>query len=258
MKRVDYDAVAEKYDGRYDRNWYQGVVEALRRFVGAQLGQSIAEVGCGTGRWLAELSSERSHRLAGLDYSRAMLQRARMAAPAALLVRGTAERLPWADASFDRVFSVNALHHFFDARAFIGECRRVLCAGGGLLTIGLDPHTGVDRWWVYDFFPAALEADRQRYASTPSIRAWLEAAGFRECATEMVQHLPAAMTFENARERGFVDRNSTSQLMVISDDDYDAGMKRLLAERPVLRADLRIYATSAWDRGLTPRSPELT
>ena len=88
-----------------------------------------------------------------------------------LLVRGTAERLPWADASFDRVFCVNALHHFFDARAFVTECRRVLRAGGGLLTIGLDPHTGLDRWWVYDFFPAALEADRQRYASTASIRA---------------------------------------------------------------------------------------
>jgi hypothetical protein len=35
-------------------------------------------------------------------------------------------------------------------------------------------------------------------------------------------------------------------LMVISDDDYEAGIARLLIEQPVLRADLRLYATSAW------------
>jgi hypothetical protein len=46
--------------------------------------------------------------------------------------------------------------------------------------------------------------------------------------------------------RGRIDRRSTSQLMVISDEDYAAGMRRMVAEQPVLRADLRLYATTAW------------
>jgi ubiquinone/menaquinone biosynthesis C-methylase UbiE len=154
--------------------------------------------------------------------------------------------LPWCDARFDRVFCVNALHHFEARFAFMSECRRVLRPGGGLLTIGLDPHCGDDRWWVYDFFPAALEADRLRYLSTPMIRAALTAAGFREPATEIAQRIPAELSFEAARAQGFVDRRSTSQLMVISDDEYELGSRRLYAEQPVLRADLRLWATTAW------------
>jgi len=46
------------------------------------------------------------------------------------------------------------------------------------MTIGLDPHVRQDRWWIYDYFPGALTADRARCPSTDSIRAQLSAAGF--------------------------------------------------------------------------------
>jgi ubiquinone/menaquinone biosynthesis C-methylase UbiE len=245
MKPVDYDRVASEYDSRYERNRYDGIRACLHSFVGAAHDRTIAEVGCGTGHWLADLSHPGFARLLGLDLSAGMLERAHAAAPRALLTRGTAEQLPWADACLDRVFCVNALHHFRNPQAFISEARRVLRSGGGLLTAGLDPHNGCDRWWIYDFFPAALDADRRRYPPTSLIRDWLRAAGFHEPVTEVAQHLPGEMTFEVAREKGFTDRRATSQLMVISDEDYDAGMKRLRAEQPVLRFDLRVYATMA-------------
>jgi ubiquinone/menaquinone biosynthesis C-methylase UbiE len=246
MKPVDYDRVASEYDSRYERNRYDGIRACLHRFVGAGHHKTVAEVGCGTGHWLADLSHAGFTRLLGLDLSAGMLERAHAAAPSARLTRGTAEQLPWADACLDRVFCVNALHHFRNPRTFISECRRVLRSGSGLLTIGLDPHNGRDRWWVYDFFPAALDADRRRYPPTSVIRDWLTAAGFREPVTEVAQYFPAEMSFEVAREKGFTDRSATSQLMVISDEDYEAGMRRLLADQPVLRSDLRVYATTAW------------
>ena len=243
---VNYDVVAPEYERRYQRNRYDGVRACLHRFIDDAPGAAVAEVGCGTGHWLADLSDRRFSRLVGLDLSRRMLEQAHIAAPQALLVRGTASHLPWADDSFDRVFCVNALHHFPDQAACIFECRRVLRSGGGLLAIGLDPHTGADRWWVYDFFPAALEADRRRYASTATIRDWFSTAGFREPVTEVAQHLSSEISFEVAQRDGRVDRRSTSQLMVISDEDYAAGMRRMVTEQPVLRADLRLHATTAW------------
>jgi SAM-dependent methyltransferase len=154
--------------------------------------------------------------------------------------------LPLADASIDRMFCINALHHFPKPASFVSECHRVLRPGGGLLTIGLDPHHGGDRWWVYDFFPGALRADRERYPSSSTIRAWLDAAGFGECTAEPAQRIPAAIPFEVALDQGFVDRHATSQLMVISDEDFEIGMNRLLRERPILRADLTVYASTAW------------
>ena len=130
------------------------------------------------------------------------------------------------------------------------EARRVLRPGGAILIIGLDPHTALDTWWIYDYFPSSLKADRARYLSTASIRAQLEAAGFVDAATEVAQHFPAAMPFAVAVERGHVDRRSKSQLMVISETEYEEGLRRLRSEQPILHADLRLHATVAWNAGL--------
>jgi ubiquinone/menaquinone biosynthesis C-methylase UbiE len=243
MRPVNYDRVASAYDQRYARNRYDGVRACLHRFASGGHSETIAEIGCGTGYWLADLSEAGFEHLAGLDLSAGMLARARAAAPSARLVRGTAELLPFRDAAVDRAFCVNALHHFASPPAFLSECRRVLRSTGRVLTIGLDPQQGDDRWWVYDYFPGALEADRQRYPPSSAIRRWLMEAGFRDAATELAQHISAEMPLEVARERGFLDRSATSQLMVIGDDDYEAGLRRLQQDRPVLRADLRLYAT---------------
>lgn len=241
MRPVNYDAIASEYDTRYVRNRYDGIRACVHRHVGRS--KIVAEVGCGTGHWLAGLALAGTGRLVGIDLSAGMLARARVAAPSALLLRATAERLPIADASLDRVFCVNALHHFTDAQAFIRECRRVLRPSGELLTIGLDPHHGGDRWWVYEYFPAALDADLRRYPAASIIRAWMIDAGFRDSVTEVAQHLPAEMSLDAARAQGFLDRSATSQLMVIGDAEYEEGIRRLEAERPLLRSDLRVYVT---------------
>ena len=62
----------------------------------------------------------------------------------------------------------------------------------------------------------------------------------------MAEHFDATISFEAAWKQGFVDRCATSQLMLISDNDYEAGLKRLLTEQPVLRSNVRLYATTAW------------
>jgi SAM-dependent methyltransferase len=180
---------------------------------------------------------------AGLDLSAEMLQRARTAAPFARVVRGRAENLPWEAGRFDRVFCINAMHHFPDPDAFMSDARRVLRPGGALLIVGLDPHAGLDQWWIYDYFPAALTADRTRYVATAAIRRRLEALGFVEPVTEVAQHIRSAMPFAAAIERGLVGRQSTSQLMVITDGEYEEGLHRLKAEQPLVRTDLRLYAT---------------
>lgn len=243
MKFVDYDTVAPRFDDRYKRNRYDGIRSALGRFLRDSDG-AVAEIGCGTGHWLAELSRP-DQRFVGVDLSEGMLRRAREHATTALLVRATAERLPVSDACLSRVFCVNALHHFRAKETFIGECRRVLEPGGRFLTIGLDPHHGGDTWWIYDYFPAAKAANLRRSASTESIRRWLRDAGFVDVATEAAQHIPAERPYDVALSQGLLERHSTSELMIISDAEFAAGMTRLHADKPVLRADLTLFATTA-------------
>jgi ubiquinone/menaquinone biosynthesis C-methylase UbiE len=253
-QRVNYDRIAAEYDGRYERNDYSGIERTLTTFVSQAPRPhplSALEVGCGTGHWL-RVVHESGIDTAGVDPSEQMLRIAHTRLPGARLVRARAEALPCRTASLDRVFCVNALHHFSDRVAFFREARRVLSDGGALLTIGLDPHTGLDRWWIYDYFPTALIADRRRYLPAERIRELMEAAGFSRCETTEVQHMPARMTVDAAARRGFLTRTSTSQLMVISDAEYEAGLKRIrnedadLPDGKVLHSDLRVFGTIAW------------
>ena len=244
--RVDYDVVAAEYDRRWETSRYDGVLAALQRFIDGddEPGpREIAEVGCGTGHWLAALR-ERARRLAGVDLSAEMLKRARTVAPFASLARGRAEQLPWPTAHFDRLFCINALHHFSDPDTFISETRRVLRPGGRFLTVGLDPHTGLDSWWVYDYFPSTLARDRARFQPAARIRERLREAGFVSTKTEVAQYLPLELRVDEAKERGLLARTSKSQLLLLTDAEYDAGLRRITAEQPVLRADLRLFATT--------------
>lgn len=250
-RRVDYDRIAHTYDRRYQENDYSGVEAALIAFVGEPVGQRVLEIGCGTGHWLQVLG-DRGVRVTGLDVSTHMLAHARDRAPEAGLAQGSAERLPWVRESFDRVVSINAFHHFQDKVAFLAEAMRVLRPGGLLMTVGLDPHAGVDQWYVYDYFEKVLEIDRRRYPASSQIREWMRRAGFTDCLTRVVQHLPARLNARAALERGRLDKSMTSQLSVLTDEEYRQGVDRVRqaiqsaearGETLYLTADLRLYAT---------------
>ena len=251
--KLHYDSIASVYDRRYNDNDYSGVEAALMAWVGRDLGGRVLEVGCGTGQWLLRLDA-RGLRTAGIDASANMLARARVNAPHALLAHAVAEQLPWLSSTFARVFFINAFHHFDDKLQCLTEARRVLCAGGALMAVGLDPHTGLDRWYIYDYFEPALETDRRRYPAAAQIRAWLQGLGFEDVHTEMIQHLRVTLSPRAAIEQGRLGKTVTSQLAILSDEDYRRGLDRFTVamesaesrgESLELHADLRLYATYA-------------
>jgi SAM-dependent methyltransferase len=247
-RNVDYDQIAKTYDQRYKENDYSGVVAALMAFVGEHFDGHILEVGCGTGHWLRSLDSCKT-RVMGLDASAQMLACARVEAPGAVLVQGVAESLPWIGESFDRVFCINALHHFRDQAAFLREVARVLRPNGQLMTIGLDPHAGIDRWYVYEFFDSVLESDRRRYSASSQIREWMRSSGFAACVTREVQHLQVRLDARVALEQGRLGQSVTSQLSLLTDAEYRQGLDRIheaaasverRGESLYLDADLRL------------------
>ncbi|MFJ9810342.1 class I SAM-dependent methyltransferase [Streptomyces sp. NPDC101158] len=103
-------------------------------------GADLLEVGCGLGVGCAlALEEYGPARVTGMDIHPQQLERARRANARLLdgagserlrLLRGSAERMPFEDAEFDLVYSVEAAQHFDDLALFAAETARVLRPGG--------------------------------------------------------------------------------------------------------------------------------
>src|SRR5215472_17260143 len=109
-------------------------------------GDSVLEIGFGPGiELLAQRMSVRF--AAGIDPSREMLAQttARNAAAIAAgwveLRQGSADQIPFASGTFDRVMSINSVQAWPDAIAGMREVRRVLKADGQVV-LGFTPYAG--------------------------------------------------------------------------------------------------------------------
>ncbi len=237
-RSVDYDQIAGSYHRRYRANPMAGIAEALSALCREAGPRRMLEAGCGTGRWLAELASS-VPQVCGLDLSAGMLAQARARAGSALLSRGRARHLPFADASFDLLICVNALHHFDEPQDFVAEARRTLRPGGAFATIGSDPHSGRDRWYLFDYFAGLRQTDLARYRSTGTILDWLIRAGFDRADWRVAEEVHQEFHGREVLEDPFLAKDSTSQLVLLSANAYAAGLARIQADIAAAEAEGR-------------------
>ena len=101
--------------------------EVLRRVEGCP--GPWLDLSCGSGWLLREIGAAKGP-VVGLDRSRAMLERARLAAPEAILVRADAADLPFEDATFGAIANLAALDLYPDPARVVAEAARVLAPGG--------------------------------------------------------------------------------------------------------------------------------
>ncbi|HEV8717779.1 MAG TPA: methyltransferase domain-containing protein [Candidatus Binatia bacterium] len=224
--RVNYDQIASTYDQRYTVSQFAGIATALRSLVQDVDAERVLEVGCGTGRWLAELQPV-TRQVYGIDLSLGMLQQARQRLQSLSLICGHASRLPFPDAGFDLIFCVNAFHHFPQPRVFISEARRLLRPGGALAITGMDPHAGRDRWYLYDYFVGTQDTDLRRFSSSGTILDWMVAAGFERVEWRVVEHIMGQHIGQAVLEDPILQKHGTSQLALLTDEAYAAGMARI-------------------------------
>jgi ubiquinone/menaquinone biosynthesis C-methylase UbiE len=246
--RIDYDEIAPGYDGRFVLDRSPLRVKALRGLGQRLRAHRILEVGCGTAYWLAQLDAG-SPELHGLDASAGMLRQAQRRGARTNLVRGHARDLAYKSGSFDLVFCVNALHHFEQPRSFIHEASRILRAGGVLAIMGSDPHGQRGSWYVYDYFEGTYQRDLGRFPGWENVRAWIAEAGFERVALEAIERIYDPKHGRRVLEDPFLRKNACSQLALLTDEAYEAGLRRIEAaleaaeaasEDLVFRTDLSI------------------
>ncbi|MBF5002402.1 bifunctional 2-polyprenyl-6-hydroxyphenol methylase/3-demethylubiquinol 3-O-methyltransferase UbiG [Nocardia sp. BSTN01] len=106
----------------------------FERFVDRWAGAKVLDVGCGGG-FTAEYLAKRGAVVSGIDASAELIGAARKHASTVTELPidytvGTAEQLPYEDASFDIVTCVDVLEHVIDVSQVVAEIHRVLKPGG--------------------------------------------------------------------------------------------------------------------------------
>jgi demethylmenaquinone methyltransferase/2-methoxy-6-polyprenyl-1,4-benzoquinol methylase len=121
-----FDFLAPWYDRviRFDR------AERMRETLALPAPGILLDAGGGTGR-VAEALRDQIDRIVIADMSTGMLAQADAKEFRSILA--PAERLPFADSTFERVLMVDALHHVIDQADTIRDLYRVLKPGGRLV-----------------------------------------------------------------------------------------------------------------------------
>lgn len=144
-------------------------------------GDRVLEIGFGRGVGLRHVLAGPAAHVTGIDLSEELVARARRVFAADVargrlrLEHGTVETMPFADASFDGVFSVNCIYFWADPVRGLDEVCRVL-RRGGTIVLGVDarwkklfrdPYRGFDARDAEDALRAAGYVGMQRRSVTP-------------------------------------------------------------------------------------------
>lgn len=161
--REVFNLWAERGDATRMEQQHRAYTERVLERMQLRPGDRVLDLGCGSG-WAAQLAAARlgpNGLAVGLDISDAML-RAASHGPARL-VCASAACMPFPDASFTHILSVESFYYLPDSRAALRELRRVLAPGGWLYLLMFlyrgNPHAR--RWQKQIAAPVQMRSARQ-------------------------------------------------------------------------------------------------
>lgn len=255
MPRVDYDVIAHVYDERcrdYEADpRLLAFIEARGLAVDQQL--AVLDIGCGTGKQLtADREALPGIRLVGVDRSGAMLRIARGRCGDVAWIQADGATLPIADGRILYATSQFSYPHIGRTRALVAEAGRVLAPGGRFVVTNIDPWS-MPGWLLYRYFPEALARDHQDFVPAEHLAADMGAAGFDNVTVSRDdrshdERLDAFAAYVSVRHRA-------SQLMILSDEAYARGLKRLRraidADPDRIERSQFVLVTVTGDRGIS-------
>ncbi|MGZ5415468.1 MAG: class I SAM-dependent methyltransferase [Aeromicrobium sp.] len=116
----------------HENYWFRRHEVVYLHLAGLVAGKDVLEAGCGEG-YGAHLLATRASSLHALDYDEYATGHVHAAYPDIPVLRGNLVQLPFADASFDVVVSLQTIEHLWNQEAFLAECLRVLRPGGTIV-----------------------------------------------------------------------------------------------------------------------------
>ena len=173
-----FDLWAEVYDRQ--PNPVLGLEQRyLSRLLPSAKGLKVLDAGCGTGRWLRHFAADSPRALIGVDTSQAMLQRAALNAPTAVLHAASADTLPIRGSTIDIAMASFLTSYLDDLPRFATEIHRVARSDARVFLSDLHPHTAAILNWKRVFTANGMQHRlRDHHYSIAEIIGYFERAGF--------------------------------------------------------------------------------
>jgi len=184
---------------------------------------------------IAQVARPRSLTAVNITWSQLEAGRDRLGEAHARAVCADACRLPFADASFDGVISVEAAFHFSSRERFLLEAFRVL-RPGGVLTMSDVPTM------------RRPQGPREAVAAVAMLRVWGLRSGAAASAEEIAA-TAATAGFEDVRWELVGDRVVAPALRFVR-DRLDAGREREPRSLALAARTMLAQADTLWERGL--------
>jgi demethylmenaquinone methyltransferase/2-methoxy-6-polyprenyl-1,4-benzoquinol methylase len=184
--RLFYKYLSKVYDRVNPFVWNEAMRDEAVGMLDLSGDERVLDVGCGTG-FATEALLGAADEVHGLDQSVHQLEQAWAKLGKHDPVRfalGDAERLPYADDSFDVVWSSGSIEYWPNPVVALAELRRVARPGGQVLVVGPDdPNTSV--------FQKLADAIMLFYDEAEADRMF-EAAGYEEFEHRVMQAKPGS------------------------------------------------------------------
>ncbi|MDR3571493.1 MAG: class I SAM-dependent methyltransferase [Candidatus Pacebacteria bacterium] len=240
LTREDWDEYATHYDALNRLRPYVGMLDDVHAAL-TDATAALLDVGCGTGNLIARISSTGAG-ITGIDYSPAMIGRAREKCPEAnFLIGDSVAALPFADESFTSLVCCNVLYALSDPAKALTEFFRVLKPNGSLVLVTpkrgfengliLKAHSGSQKPGSYWKNIHASE-ERERMLIT-------EAVDDTELASRLLQLARINRTIAREPSFHFFTRNELLPLV------SETGFKRIHMRSTYARQNHLLIATRA-------------
>jgi SAM-dependent methyltransferase len=199
---VAFDVGADSY-ARFMGRFSEPLAVQFAELADVRAGQRVLDVGCGPGALTAQLVQRLgSGAVTAIDPSAPFVAAIRDRWPEIDVRRGVAERLPFADGTFDAALAQLVVHFMTDPVAGLAEMARVTCPGGVVAACVWDHAGGAGP--LAPFWQAVHDLD-------PAARDEAGLAGAREghladlCAAAGLQHIESGSLTVEIRFATFTD-----------------------------------------------------
>lgn len=199
-----YETPSGNWTGRVELGLVLDALEPVR-------GDSILDIGCGTGWFTRQLGALTGACVTGVDIDANWLQYARHRDPASRYCQANALSLPFEDESFSHVLSITALCFTPDWKAALAEAVRV---AGKRIAVGLLNRNSL-LWWKKGRKPGSA-FDGARWITPAEL---LEAAGalpLEDIRISSAIYFPSGSAFAQASERILGNRLNSGSFLLLS------------------------------------------